>query len=311
MKVLVTPRSFAKNDKSSIDLLKQNGVEIVRNPTAGIMSEEEMIDAIRGCVGVIVGVDPLSRKVLEAAPSLRAIAKYGVGVDNIDLDYCEEKNIIVSRTIGANSEAVADYAFALILALARNIIEIDSLCRNGNWKKITTSDVAQQTLGLVGLGSIGKQMVNRAKGFGMKIMAYDVFWDDVYANENDIEKADIDKICQDSDFISLHLPLLPNTKKLIDKRRIGLMKASAYLVNTARGGLIDDDALLDALKDNRIAGAGLDAFAQEPPENKEWFKLKNIIIGSHCAASTLGAANNMSLKATQNILNDLGLIVNE
>jgi D-3-phosphoglycerate dehydrogenase len=307
LNVLITPRSFAKNDKLALDLLVQNGITIIRNPTGGIMNKDQMREYIADCEGVIIGVDPLDADVLSAAPKLRGIAKYGVGMDNIDLEYCKQHHIAISKTIGANSDAVADYAFALMLSLARKLIVVDKACRQNNWNKIITSDVARKTLGLIGLGAIGRQMVNRAKGYSMKILAYDVCWDDAYAEENNITKTDVDTICKESDFISLHLPLFPETRHTINAHRIGMMKPSAYLINTARGGLIDDEALLTALKEKRIAGAGLDAFAQEPPENKEWYSLENIIIGAHCAASTSGASDNMSLMAARNILRDLGV----
>jgi len=306
MKVLITPRSFAKHDKRALELLRSNNIEIVANPQNGILNEAQMRKCIAGCEGVIIGVDPLNARVMSVAPSLRAVAKYGVGVDNIDLAYCKQHGIEVSRTVGANSEAVADYAFALILSLARKVIPIDEKCRTGDWSKLTTSDVSRKTLGLIGLGAIGRQMVKRAKGFSMNILAYDVVWDDTYAKEEGVVQADIDTICGECDFISLHLPLLPDTRLLIDGRRIALMRPNACLINTARGGLIDDGALLAALRENRIAGAGLDAFAQEPPEDKEWFSLKNVIIGSHCAASTSGAADNMSWMAACNLLRGLG-----
>ncbi|MDR1157382.1 MAG: phosphoglycerate dehydrogenase [Oscillospiraceae bacterium] len=305
MRVLVTPRSFAKGDPRPLAYLEENGVSVVRNPGAGIMDEETMLAKIAGCVGVIIGVDPLSARVMEAAPGLRAVAKYGVGVDNIDLDYCAAHGIRVSRTVGANSEAVADYALALMLALARQVVSIDRRCRRKDWSKRTTADLSGRTLGLVGLGAIGRQVVRRARGFSMDIAAFDVAWDEAYARANGVRRLDIDEICTACDFISLHLPLLPETKHIIDARRLGLMKPTAYLINTARGGLVDDDALLASLRDRRIAGAGLDAFQQEPPENEEWYNLENIVIGSHCAASTAGAAHAMSRMAAENLLRDL------
>ncbi|MDR0380548.1 MAG: phosphoglycerate dehydrogenase [Oscillospiraceae bacterium] len=305
MRVLITPRSFAQNDPRPLAYLEENGVSIVREPGGGIMDEETMRARIAGCVGVIVGVDPLSARVMEAAPGLRAVAKYGVGVDNIDLGYCAARGIRVSRTVGANSEAVADYAFALMLALARQIIPIDRRCRRKDWGKITTADLFGRTLGLIGLGAVGRRMARRAQGFSMDVAAFDVTWDEAYARANGIRRADVDALCAGCDFISLHLPLLPETERIIDARRLGLMKPTAYLINTARGGLIDDDALLAALRDRRIAGAGLDVFQQEPPENQEWYKLENIIMGSHCAASTDGASRAMSRMAAENLLRDL------
>ncbi|MDR2670808.1 MAG: phosphoglycerate dehydrogenase [Oscillospiraceae bacterium] len=305
MKILITPRSFAKDDPRPLVYLEENGLCIVRNPGAGIMDEETMRAQIAGCDGVVVGVDPLSARVMEAAPGLRAVAKYGVGVDNIDLDYCAAHGIRVSRTVGANSGAVADYTFALMLALARQIIPIDRRCRRGDWSKITTADLSGRTLGLVGLGAVGRQVVRRAQGFSMDVAAFDVAWDEAYAQANGVRRLGVDELCAACDFLSLHLPLRPETKHIIDARRLGLMKPTAYLINTARGGLVDDDALLAALRDRRIAGAGLDAFRQEPPDNKEWYELENIVIGSHCAASTAGAARAMSRMAAENLLRDL------
>jgi len=305
MKVLITPRSFGKNSLAPLELLQKKGVDIVPNTTGGIMSEAQVKEAIVGCDGVIIGVDTLSAEAMAAAPSLRAVAKYGVGLDNIDLQYCREHGIAVSITAGANSASVADYAFALMLALARKVIAIDAKCREKDWRKITTSDVFGKSLGLIGLGAIGRQMVSRARGFSMRVKAFDVVWDESYASVEGVTKADIDEICRECDFISLHLPLLPDTRGIIGAERIVMMKPTAFIINTARGGLIDEDALLAALKENRIAGAGIDAFSEEPPANPEWYALENIIMGSHCAASTVGASDAMSQMAAENLLRDL------
>lgn len=310
MKVLITPRSFGKNEAAPFELLEKAGVEIVRNPKNAILKVPELISAASDCDGIIIGVDPLTCEVLEKSTKLRAVAKYGVGLDNIDLDYCREHGIKVSRTVGANSAAVADYAFSLMLALARKVVEIDAECRKGNWNKISTTDVSGKVLGLVGLGAIGKEMVNRAKGFSMKVIAYDIAWDEEYAKKEGVERVSLEEICNQADFISLHVPLFSETKGIIGEKQLAAMKSNAFIINTARGGLIDDQALLNALKSGEIAGAGLDAFSEEPPENKEWYGLTNVLIGSHCAASTVGAANAMSIMAAQNIIRDLGLSEN-
>ena len=307
MKILITPRSFGKHDDAPFRMIEEKGAEIVRNDTGGIMTEEAMKSAIKGAAGVIIGVDPLNQAVMSESPGLRAVAKYGVGTDNIDLEYCKEKGIKVSITTGANSEAVADYTFALMLALARKVMVIDAGCRKRDWTKITTSDVAGKTLGLIGLGAIGMNVVSRAKGFGMRVLAYRRRWDAEYAREAGVEYATVDEICKSCDFISLHTPLTDETRNIIGKRELGLMKPGAFVINTARGGLIDEDALLQALEEGRIGGAGLDVFAKEPPEDDRWFSMDNVIMGSHCGASTTGAAENMSLMSAQNLLRDLGL----
>lgn len=305
--ILVTPRSFGKNMPELFERLEQAGYAVKRNTTGAILEKEQMRELLADCAGVIVGVDPLDGETLACAPGLRAIAKYGVGVDNIDLDYCKAHDIRVSRTVGANSEAVADYALALMLAVARGVVRIDGKCRKLNWGKITTRDVSHATLGLFGLGAIGRLVAKRARGFEMKIMAYDPWWPEEFARENGIERAEPAQIFQNADFISLHLPLTPETAGFVGQEELAMMKKDAVLINTARGGLVDEKALLRALKEGRIYGAGLDAFAHEPPEDADWFALDNVVLGSHCAASTRGATENMGRMATENLLRDLAL----
>ena len=305
-KILTTPRSYGKDMPELFAQLEAAGYEVVRNTTGGILEKDAMKEMLADCVGVIVGVDPMDAEVLASAPKLRAIAKYGVGVDNIDMDYCKERGIKVSRTLGANSEAVADYAMALMLAVARKVPEIDRKCRKLNWGKITTRDVSHATLGLFGLGAIGRHVAERAQGFGMKVIAYDPYWPEEFAREHGIERADAETIFKNADFISLHLPLMPDTEGFVGEKELGWMKKDAILINTARGGLVDEKALLKALKEGRIYGAGLDAFAHEPPEDDDWFELDNVVLGSHCAASTRGATQNMGRMATENLLRDLG-----
>ncbi|MHC1770663.1 MAG: phosphoglycerate dehydrogenase [Flexilinea sp.] len=307
MKILITPRSYGKTDSKVFDMLEQAGITYVRNETGGILNKEQMKSLLSDCDGIIVGVDPLDGEIIDHAKKLKVIAKYGVGVDNIDMEKAASRGIKVSRTVGANSDAVADYAMTLMLSLARKVIPIDSACRKADWKKVTTIDVSHKTLGILGFGAIGKLVAKRAQGFDMRILAYDVLWDSDYAKSHDIEKATPDQIYQEADFISVHLPLLPETKNFIDENQIAMMKPTAILINTARGGLINEDALLSALKEKRLYGAGLDVFSEEPPANHEWFALDNIVIGSHCAASTTDAALNMGRMATENIIRDLKL----
>lgn len=307
MKVLVTPRSFGKENPDLFLRLERSGLSVVRNDTGAVLDKENMKKLLAPCEGIIVGIDPLDREVLSAAPQLKAISKYGVGLDNIDLMECERRGIKVSRTVGANSQAVADYAFALILGVARRVADIDRRCRVKNWGKVTTLDIYGKTLGIIGLGAIGKAVARRARGFDMRILAADEVWDYAFAEQNDVLRADVDRICAEADFISLHCNLTPATNCIVNASRIASMKNTAVLVNTARGGLIDEDALLEALQGQKIWGAGLDVFAQEPPTNPAWYELDNVILGSHCSASTRGAVEQMGTLAVDNLLRDLGI----
>jgi len=247
MKILVTPRSFGKTDPKAFDMLAEAGFTVVRNDTGGIMTAEQISEALADCDGVILGVDPLNKDVLDAAPNLKAVAKYGVGTDNIDLDECKRRGIKVTITVGANANAVADYALALMLAVARKVIPVDAQCRKGDWSKTSSVDVYGKTLGLIGLGAIGKGVAKRAKGFDMRVLAYDVYWDGAYAASAGIQRADLETIYRECDFISLHVPLTDATRSMIGERELAMMKPECVLVNTARGGIVDEDALLSAL----------------------------------------------------------------
>ncbi|MBQ7739092.1 MAG: phosphoglycerate dehydrogenase [Desulfovibrionaceae bacterium] len=308
MQVLVTPRSFGKHNPQLFDTLTRAGLEVIRNDTGAILSQDAMIAKIKDCQGVIVGVDPLNKKVLDAAPKLQAIAKYGVGLDNIDLEECAKRKIKVSRTVGANSNAVADYALGLMLAVARKIPLINAKCHQKDWGKITSLDLYGKTLGIIGLGAVGKCVAKRAQGFSMNILAYDVYQDPDYAKENNLTYTDLDTLLKTSDFITLHAQLTVDNHHMLDAAKLALMKKTAIFINTARGDLVDENALLDLLKAGSIYGAGLDVFSAEPPQDPAWYTLDNVVLGSHCSSSTIGATETMGELATNNLLRDLNLI---
>ncbi|MDR2055338.1 MAG: phosphoglycerate dehydrogenase [Desulfovibrio sp.] len=307
MKILVTPRSFGTTNPALFERLGAAGLQVVRNDTGGILSAARMKEKIADCEGIILGVDPLNAEVLAAAPLLRAVARYGVGLDNVDLAVCKTRGIAVSRTVGANSNAVADYAFGLMLAVARKTTLMDRRCREKDWRKITGIDMYGKILGIIGFGAVGKCVAERARGFSMRVLVHDPVFDAQAAAELGAESADVDAICREADFITLHTPLDDATRNLINSRRLAMMKTTAVLVNTARGGLIDEAALLAALREGRIYGAGLDVFAKEPPPDQGWYNLDNVVLGSHCAASTNGATETMGTMAVDNLLRDLGL----
>jgi D-3-phosphoglycerate dehydrogenase len=304
-KILVTPRSFGKNDPAPIEALKARGYELTMNPYGRILTKEEMIEQVRDADGVVVGVDPMDADVIAAGSKLKAIAKYGVGTDNIDMAFAESRGIKVTKTVGANSDAVAEFAVTLMLSVARRASFIDAECRKLNWTKISSLQMTGKTLGLIGLGAIGKLVAAKVKGFEMPVLAYDEFKDTAYAAANGIEYVDLETLLRKSDFISVHVPLLPSTTKMISGPQFDLMKKTAVIVNTARGGIIDEDALLAALRSNRIWGAGIDVFEEEPPKNVELLKLDNIVVGSHCAASTLEAVDNMGTMSARNLIASL------
>lgn len=302
--VLITPRSFGSTDPAVFNMLEDAGFSIACNDTGKVFDKATMIKKLADCEGVILGVDPMDADVIGAAPKLKAISRYGVGLDNVDLEAAARHGIRVSHAAGANSEAVADYAFALMLAVARRVPFIDRNCRAGKWIKLVSVDVNHAKLGILGLGAIGRQVAKRARGFDMDVIAYDLIWDEAFAQANGVKRALPEEIYRTCDFISMHLPLTNETKNFIGAAQIAMMKPNAILINTARGGLIDEEALLVALRDGRIYGAGIDTFSQEPPDDA-WYGLDNVVIGSHCSSSTICAERNMSWAAARNLIKDL------
>jgi D-3-phosphoglycerate dehydrogenase len=304
-KVLITPRSFGKYSDEATRMIKDANIEIVLNPTGKILLEDEMISLLKDVDGVIIGIDPLNAKIMRSADKLVAIAKYGVGTDNIDLDYTKAAGIDVTITKNANSNAVADFAFTLMLSVARRVVETDIACRKKDWSKKISLDVYGKKIGILGLGSIGKGVALRAKGFNMDVYAYDVYQDEAFAQEHGITFTDIATILSTCDFITVHLPLIPETTNLINKTSLATMKKTAIIVNTARGGIINEDDLYTALKNKSIYGAGIDVFAQEPASDSKLLELSNVIVGSHSSASTEGAVDAMSRMAAENIIQSL------
>lgn len=305
VKVLVTPRSFGKYSSKPYDLLRENGIEIISNPNGNILDKSELKDLIRDVDGIIVGVDKLDEEILKEARKIKAISKYGVGTDNIDMNYCKANGIDVSVATGANSSAVADYAFTLMLGVARRIVEIDKGCRSGDWSKKISLDIYGKKLGILGLGAIGKAVAERAVGFNMKLYGYDIYKDEEIINKYNINFTSLDKIFKECDFISIHLPLTPKTYHLIDESLLKLAKNNLVIVNTARGGIIDEKALYETLKSKKIYGAGIDVFENEPAADSKLLELNNVIVGSHCTASSIGAVDKMSMIASENIINML------
>lgn len=301
-KVLLTPRSFGKYSKESYELFNKNGVEVITNPTGGILKEEEMKELIKDVDAIIVGVDPLNEEVLKEAKKLKVISKYGVGTDNIDIDYCKKNNIEVTITRGANSTAVADYTFALLLGVARRLSEIDKGCHLHDWSKKVSLDVYGKKIGILGLGAIGKGVAERAEGFHMEVYGYDIYKDEEFIKNHNIHFTTIEEIMKECDFVSIHLPLTKETHHIIDRKMLKEAKDNLIIINTARGGIINEDDLYEALKSGEVYGAGIDVFENEPAADSKLLELDNVIVGSHCSASSIGAVDRMSMMATENVI---------
>lgn len=304
MRILVTPTSFNQPEAAEARrLLESFADDIVYNAYGRPLKEAEAVRMAEGCDGYLAGLDDISGRAISLLPgSLKVISRYGAGVDRVDLEAATQKRIVVTNTPGANSEAVADLAFGLLLAAARRIPVLDRKLRAGEWTRFQGTEAFGKTLGILGLGAIGKAVARRAQGFAMRLLAYDPYLDPAYARDNGIIPCTFEELLRDSDFISLHLPLTDSTRHIISKRAIGLMKRGAVIVNTARGGLIDEEAAYAALREGKLGGLALDAFEKEPPGQSPLFSLENVVVTPHTGAHTAEAVKKMAVTAVNNLI---------
>lgn len=305
-KVLITSRLFGRTTSEGYELLEREGIEFKKEQDhQGDWSEEEIVSVLSGYQGMILGADePMTRKVLSALPELKVLSRHGVGFDNVDVPAATERGIVVAITAGANDNTVADLTIGLIISVARHIPYFDSFIRAGGfWKRKPGDDVYGKTLGLIGMGRIGKSVARRASGFDMKIVAYDLVRDEELGARHGIEYLPLDEVLSRSDFISIHLPSSPETRKFIGERELKKMQPSAYFVNTSRGSVVDEAALIRALKEGWIAGAGLDVLENEPPaKDHPLFALENVVLTPHIGGASLGAMRAMSLDSAANTI---------
>jgi D-3-phosphoglycerate dehydrogenase len=307
-RLLVTPTSYGKNDARLKTELETLVGEVIYNPTGKPLLSGELEQLLPGIDGYIAGLDSIDANALRKADRLRVISRYGVGVDNVDLAFAREKGIIVTNTPGANSVSVAELALGLILTLARQIPEAVEAVRQGRWPRYAGISLEGKIIGILGLGAIGKQLARRLLGFDCTILAYDPYADETFAQNHHVELASMEDVIANADFISLHLPLLPETRNLVNATFLNKMKTGSFLINTSRGEVVDENALLDALQSGHLRGAGLDAFTTEPPDpTNPLLKLSQVIATPHLGAQTDGATSNMGWFAMRDclaVLND-------
>ncbi|WP_304509073.1 phosphoglycerate dehydrogenase [Anaerotignum sp.] len=302
MKVLVTARSFGSADDKAQKLLEENGFQVKKLVAADGPIAEQLKTEIVDADAMIAGLEDYSPELLERAKKLKVISRYGVGYDKIDLVAAKEKGIAVTITPGANGDSVADMAMALMLAAARNVGYMDCCIKEGRQQRPTGVEMFGKTLGVIGAGRIGKGVARRCKGFAMNILCYDTYQDEAFAQETGAKYVDFETIVKEADFITIHSPLNEETKNMFHDEIFRKMKKKAVIVNTARGGIIDEAALYKALKTGEIGAAGLDATLEEPPYSSPLLELPNCTITPHAGAATYEASSKMGFLAAQNIL---------
>ncbi len=298
-KVLVSD----KLSPTAVEIFKQNGVEVDYLPDVG-KDKEKLLEIIGNYDGLAIrSATKVTQKIIDAATNLKVVGRAGIGVDNVDIPAATAKGIIVMNTPFGNSITTAEHAITMMLALARQIPEADASTRSSKWEKsrFMGVEVTAKTLGLIGAGNIGSIVADRAQGLRMKVIAFDPFLTPERAQEIGVEKVELDDLLARSDFITLHTPLLDATRNIISKEAITKMKDGVRIINCARGGLIDEEALKDALESGKIAGAALDVYATEPAKDHPIFNAPNVICTPHLGASTSEAQENVALQVAQQI----------
>ena len=283
-KVLVTVAQLYNREAEYLRRLEAAGLDVERRiGQGGRLTEDELIDALPGVFATLASSEPYTERVFRAAPDLRVIGRWGVGYDAIDLPAATRHSVLVCTAVGANHEAVADYAVALMLALQRGIVANHRMLTGGVWQTVFRPAIWRATVGIVGLGRIGQAVARRCRGFDMTILAHEPMPDRAFVRAHGIELTSLEELLRRADLVTLHCPATPENHRLINRERLALMKPTAHLVNTARGSLVDETALHDALTTGGIAGAGLDVFEKEPRTASPLFALGNVIASPHLA----------------------------
>lgn len=302
MKILVTPRSVTKNGHPSLDALKKAGYDIVLSTPGQFPTEDELLALLPGCVGYLAGVETISARVLESASDLKVISRNGTGVDSVDMDAAKKCGVKVCRAQGANARGVAELTFAHILAVVRSLSFSDHHMKNEQWQRSKGIELAGRTLGLVGCGKIGQLVTGFALAFGMQVKAYDPYPDPDFSPGGAFAYGSLDEVLSGSDIISLHCPAQAGNVPLIDSQTIASMKKGVTIVNTARGSLLDEAAVLAALDSGHVAGVTLDAFESEPPEDWALAKDARVVSSPHIGGFTKESVDRAMTVAVENLL---------
>ncbi len=305
MKVLVTSKSFGRVAPDALELLKENGIEIVRGSRPS-MTAAEIATEIVGCDALVVGNDTVDAGVFAAADRLQVVHMHGTGLDAIDVAAATETGVLGANAPGANRNAVAELTVALMLVAARSIDKHIEILKAGRWERTAGHEVSGKTLGVIGLGNIGQRIVELLSGFNMGVIGFDVNPDREWAERAAVALAQSpDEVFAEADFVVLALSLNDKTRNFVDARRLGLMKPNAYLINTARGGLVDDEALCVALREKRLAGAAIDVFDPEPLSPDSPLRTSGATLTPHLAATSVESAGNVSRIVARNLIDVL------
>ena len=303
MKILLTTTSFQDTPGAHHQILEDAGFEIIRE--RGPLPEKQMLELAGEVDAFLCGDDEITSKVIDhALPQLKVVSKYGIGLDKIDVEYLTARGIPLTFCPGVNHTTVAEHTFALMLALFRKLIKEANHVANGEWVRITGNEIMGKTLSIIGLGRIGKEVAIRANAFGMKVIGFDLYWDDDFARSHKVERAQsIDEALNTGDIVSLHVNLSDETRALINKDRISKMKDGVVILNCARGEIIHTQDLIDALHSGEIGGYGTDVLDIEPPPSDHpMLRAPNTVITPHIGSRTFESVERQATMAAKNLV---------
>jgi phosphoglycerate dehydrogenase-like enzyme len=300
--IAIPSNYFVTRDPTPREKLEAAGWTIRETTDSSHNTEDGLIAALDGVDATVAGGEPYTRRVLSAAKSLKHVARWGVGFDSVDLEAATEEGVLATTSQGGNDWGVADHAVALMLGLGHLLVPNHLTMMQAGWGRAIGDDLWRQKVGIVGLGRIGKGVAQRVHGFEAEILAYEPYPDRAFCEQYNVRLVSAEQLFRESDYITLHLPLSTETHHFANAERLALMKPTAFLVNTARGGLVDEDALYAVLTSGQIAGAGLDVREQEPPTDRRFDTLPNVILSPHTAGITHQTVSAMSHMAVDSIL---------
>lgn len=283
--------------------LTDSGFEVVIDPRYRKLEKEELIKALDGCYGHIVTSEEMTAEVMDSCPTLKVISRMGIGYDTVDINAATERGIAVTITPGANAEPVAEHTMALMMSMTRHIVNIDRLGREGVWHTYFGTSMWRKTLGIIGMGNIGRLLAKLVSGFDMKVIAYDPFERPDWQEQYGFQYVSFEELIRESDFISIHVPLNNETKDMISEKEIAAMKPGVQIVNCARGGILNEKALYEGLKSGKVAGAALDVFDHEPIHMDDpLLTLDNMVLSTHTAGMTYEGRGIVIDRAVQNVI---------
>lgn len=305
-RIAVASNTFS-NDETLRAALSAQFPQAYFNPTGRILAGAELVELLRGGTAAIMGLERIDAALLDACPQIRVISKFGVGLDNVDLAGCARRGVAVLSSPGVNAPAVAELTLGMMIALARRIAISTHHLKSGRWVRNGGVQLLGKKVGLIGLGHVGKQTAKVLQSVGCAILAHDVLDLSAYCAAHAIERRSLDRVLEESDFVSLHVPLTPETRSMIRRPQLRRMKPTAFLINTARGGIVDEDDLADALQEGTIAGAASDVFAEEPTRHARLLGQETFIGTAHVGGNSREAIHAVGMAAISNLLAHYGL----